>query len=74
MTQRKKGLVHNRNFKIGDSVIINESNIPRLYWPIGRIIETLPVQDGVVSTVEVKTPNNQFICPANKLHLLEAPD
>ena len=25
-TQRKNGLVHDRNFKIGDLVIINESN------------------------------------------------
>ena len=31
LTQRKKGLVHNRNFKTGDLVIINESDIPRSY-------------------------------------------
>ena len=42
LTQRKKGLVHNRIFKIGDFIIINESNVPRSYWPLGRIIETPP--------------------------------
>ena len=31
LTQRKKGLVHNRNFKTRDLVIINESDIPRSY-------------------------------------------
>ena len=74
MTQRKKGLVHNRNFEIEDLVITNESNFPRSYWPLGRIIETFPGQDGVVCTVKVKSPNNEFIRPGNKLHLLEASD
>ena len=74
LTQRKKGLVHNRNFKMGDLVIINESNVPRSHWPLGRIIETFPGQDVVVCTVKFKTPNNEFIRPANKLHLLEASD
>ena len=74
LTQRKKGLVHNRNFKIGDLVIIDKSNVPRSYWPLSRIIETLPGQDGVVRTVKVKTPNSEFIRPANKLHLLEVSD
>ena len=39
LTQRKKGLVHNRKFKIGDLVIVNQSNVPRSCWPLGRIIE-----------------------------------
>ena len=72
LTQRKKGLVRNRNFIIGDLVIINESNVPRSYWPLGRIIDVFPGRDGVVRTVKVKTPNNELIRPANKLHLLEA--
>ena len=74
LTQRKKGLVLHINFKIGDLVIISESNVPRSYWPRGRIIETFPGQDGVVPTVKGKTPNNEFIRPANKLRLLEASD
>ena len=71
LTQSKKGLVHKRNFKIGDLVIINESNVPRSYWPLGRIIENFPGQDRVGCIVKVKTPNNVFIRPANKLYLLE---
>ena len=43
-------------------------------WPLGRIVETFPGQDGVVRTVKGKTPNNEFIRAANKLHLLEASD
>ena len=39
LTQRQKGLVHNRKFKIGGLVIVNQSNVPRSYWPLGRIIE-----------------------------------
>ena len=38
------------------------------YVRIGLLAETLPGQDGVVRTVKVKTPNNEFIRPANKLH------
>ena len=74
LTQSKKGLVHNTNFKSGDLVIINEFNVPRSYWFLGRIIETFPGQDRVARSVKVKTPNNEFIRPANKLYLLEASD
>ena len=74
LTQCKKELVHNRNFKIEDLVIINESNVPCMCWPLGRIIGIFPGQDGVVCTVKVKTPNNEFISPANKLHFVEASD
>ena len=54
--------------------MINESNVPRSYWCPGRIIETFSGQDGVVRAVKLKSPNNEFIRPANKLHLLEASD
>ena len=109
LTQRQKGLVHNRKFKIGGLVIVNQSNVPRSYWPLGRIIEwevfdqdcekiiknnyirlnlcrrfaywplcrvieTFPIEDGVVLTVKIKNPNSEFRRHANKLHLLEAFD
>ena len=54
LTQSKKGLVHNTNFKTGDLVIINESNVPRSYWLLGRIIETFPGQDRVARSVKAK--------------------
>ena len=69
LTQDKKELVQTTKI-----LKINESNIPGLYWSLGKIIETFPEKDDVVRTVKVKTPNNHIIRPANKLHLLESSD
>ena len=73
-TSRNKYAMESLEKRIEDLMITNESNFPRSYWPLGRTIETFPGQDGVVCTVKIKSPNNEFIRPGNKLHLLEVSD
>ena len=45
---RKRWTQTNRNFRVGDLVIISSHGVPRSYWPRGRIIEVYPGRGGFV--------------------------
>lgn len=51
---RQKWCQDNRNFEVGDEVLVVEKNLPRYRWKIGRITHTYPGRDGVVRIVNVK--------------------
>ena len=69
---RTKWHRQSRDAKVGDLVLIADVNAERGHWPIGRISATLPSQDGIVRSVEVKTANGIPKRPVHKLCLLEA--
>ena len=72
LLERRKWYQKSKNLKFRDLVIIQSENIPRRHWALSRAIEAYPGNDGgVVRTVKVKTPNNEFIRPSGKLCLLE---
>ena len=73
LTQWRGGLLKERNFK-GDLVILQEKNVPRSHWPIGRVMDIYPGQDSVVRIVKLRTPTNEIVRPANKLYLMEGSD
>ncbi len=41
--------------KLGSVVLIKEDNIPKIRWPLGRVIELHPGKDDIVRSVSVKT-------------------
>ena len=62
----------NRGFlKEGSIVLINEDNVPRLGWVLGRVIELFPSKDGKVRSVKLKTSKGEFVRAVQKLHKLE---
>ena len=63
--------MENRNFKIGDLVLISDKNMHRSDWPLARIIEIRPSRDSAVGVVKVKTTNGEYVWPAGKLCLLK---
>ena len=67
----KDGLL---SLRVGDLVIISSHDVPRSYWPMGRIIEVYPGRDGVVRSVKLKTSNGELSRPSALLCLLEAAD
>ena len=71
LTQRRGGLLKERNFKKGDLVILQEKNVPRSHWPISSVMEIYPGQDRVARIVKLRTPTNEIVRPANKLYLME---
>lgn len=58
------------NVKVGDLVLIKEENTTPLHWPLGRIVQTYPDQDGLVRVVDVKAKNKVFKRPIGKLSVL----
>ena len=71
---RKRWTQKNRNFRVGDLLIISSHHVPRSYWPMGHIIEVYPGGDGVVRSVKLKTSNGELSRLSALLCLLEAAD
>ncbi|XP_055714272.1 uncharacterized protein LOC129808521 [Phlebotomus papatasi] len=70
LQKRNKWFAESPNLKIGDIVTIYEDNAPPLSWPLGRIIETHPGQDGRVRVVTVQTPRGIYKRSIHKLSKL----
>lgn len=43
------------NIKIGTMVLLKEDNTHSLHWPLGRIVNVFPGDDGIVRVISVKT-------------------
>ena len=71
LTQRKEGLLKEKNFKKGDLVILQVKNVPRSHWSLGRVTKIHPGRVGVIRIVKLRTPTNKIVRPANKLYLME---
>ena len=69
---RKKWNTPSHQDLLGRCVLINEDNMCRNTWKMGRIIETFPSKDGLIRTVLVKTSTSKLRRPIQKLSLLEA--
>ncbi len=75
LQQRQKWSNPARNFAINDIVLIVDDKVPRLSWPLGRIINVRQSQhDKRVRSVTVKTEHSVLDRPIDKLVLLEAAD
>ena len=59
-----------RNLQPGDVVILQEDGIARSCWPIGRVEQVFPGDDGLVRTAKVKTAKGIYKRPIVKMVLL----
>ena len=50
-------------------MILKDGNVPRSQWPLGRVIEVCPDDNGVVRSVLVRTKDNVLKRPIVKLCL-----
>ncbi|CAH2109313.1 unnamed protein product [Euphydryas editha] len=67
---RSKWQQPQRNQKIGDVVISNDTNLPPGKWPLGRVVDLHPGKDGHVRVVTIKTKNGTIQRPVVKLSTL----
>ena len=67
---RRKWTSAQPNLKIDDVVLIMDERVPRCRWPLGRIIDTFPGEDGQVRRVQLKTEQSKYERPIHKLVLL----
>lgn len=70
LINRSKWTKEQRNFRVGDMVILKEENTPPLKWKLARVEEILPGKDNLVRSVIVRTSSGVFKRPIVKLGLL----
>ena len=74
LAARKKWTTSNRNFAVGDVVLVINSQTVRGHWPLGRIVAVHPGQDGRVRVVDVKIGDTVFVRSVTTLCAEGAPD
>ena len=59
LQQRQKWEKEKPNLKRGDIVLVKESDTNRNHWPLGKIEEVMPSDDGLVRKVKLRQANTQ---------------
>ncbi|KAH7941078.1 hypothetical protein HPB49_009842 [Dermacentor silvarum] len=60
------------SLQVDDVVLIEKPNMSRGLWPLGRVVDVLPGQDGIIRACRVKAEDGKFIRrPVQKLYKLE---
>ena len=67
LTLRSKWTAQKEQININDLVLIKEDNVKRGQWPLGRVVEVHPGEDGVVRVVTVQTSKGTYKHPAVKI-------
>lgn len=71
LRRRRTNFTPCRNFEEGDLVIVAGEPMPRNQWRLGRVVEPIRSDDGLVRQVKVKTARNILTRPVTKLCFLE---
>ena len=72
LQQRQKWTSVHPNLGVDDVVLVADLDCPRNQWPMGRIVEVYPSDDGLVRKVSVKVAGSKEAIsrPVAKLVLL----
>ena len=71
LNARRKWLTVERDIQVNDVVLVISSKTPRGHWPLGRVIEVYPGQDGHVRVPKVHVGNEELLSRITKLCQLE---
>ena len=58
--RRAKWRQRERQFKIGDIVLMVHENVSGGKWNLARVIEVFPGKDGVIRNVKLKTKSGEY--------------
>ena len=72
LNERQKWIKDKRPIQVGDLCLLQEDNIPRLAWPLARVVQVYPGPDGIVRSVRIKTKHGEYDRPVVRLALLES--
>ena len=70
LQRRQKWLYPERNYKVGDVVLVADPQAPRNSWPMGIVQEVNIGNQGLVRSVKVKTQSSTLVRPITKIVLL----
>ena len=71
LNSRKKWLNPQRNLQVWQIVLLISPDAPRGQWPLGRVVEVYPGEDGRVRVAEVQVGGNTLTRSVSKLCPLE---
>lgn len=71
LQQIQKHFKTQRNLQVRGIVVVSGHPLPRNHWMLGRILEGIPGDGGIVRRTIVKTKNSVIARPVTKLCLLE---
>ncbi len=71
LTQRSCWKNKTPTFNVGELVLVKDEDLKRNKWPLGRILEVNPGDDGVVQVVKVRMRGGEYVRPVAKLYKLE---
>ena len=71
LSSRKKWYQERRDLQIGEVVLVVSPDTARGNWPLGRIIEVYPRQDGRVRVAKIQVGQSTVVRPVTKLCPLE---
>ena len=74
LQERSKWNKQHHNLKTGDIVLVKDESNPRCQWPLARVNQIYPSEDGLVRKVEVMIGSSTYDRPVHKLVLLCAPE
>ena len=72
LNARQKWTEAKPDLKIGDIVLAISPDCPRAYWPLGRVLEVFPGQDGHVRVAKIQIGQNAVMRPVSKCVLLDS--
>ncbi|XP_018577343.1 uncharacterized protein LOC108915713 [Anoplophora glabripennis] len=61
----------NLPIKLGEIVLVENDNLKRVEWPMGRVIELIPAPDGYTRLVRIKTVRGELLRAMQRLFPLE---
>lgn len=70
LIERSKWNKHEENIKMNDVVLVKMDNLPPTHWPLGRVVEVFPGDDGAVRNVRVKIGAATYTRGINNVALL----
>ena len=72
LNARQKWTEIKPDLKIGDIVLAISPDCPRAHWPLGRVLEVFPGQDGHVRVAKIQIGQNTVLRPVSKCVLLDS--
>ena len=72
LNARQKWTKAKPGVKISDIVLAISPDCPRAHWPLGRVLEVFPGQDGHVRVAKIQIGQNTVTRPVSKCVLLDS--
>ncbi|XP_018303518.1 uncharacterized protein [Mycetomoellerius zeteki] len=59
------------NIDVGDVLLIGSDQLKRLDWPLGKVIQIFPGQDGKIRVAKLQTASGELVRPVQRLYSLK---